>query len=141
MKELPENQVRYLEMLQGIVSRMAFNSFALKGWAVTLAAGILAISATGISKRYVLVALLPVIGFWLLDTYYLMLERQYRALFNFVRTTECQTSFDLNISKIEGKISGEKALGYWFCLWSKTEWTYYLPLGAVVVLLELTHVL
>ena len=34
-----ENKIKHLEIIQGVINRMAGNSFALKGWAVTLVAG------------------------------------------------------------------------------------------------------
>ncbi|WP_373482985.1 hypothetical protein [Acetobacterium sp.] len=41
-----ENKTKHLEMIQSVISRMAGNSFTLKGWAVTLIAGIFALSET-----------------------------------------------------------------------------------------------
>lgn len=38
---MDDHKVSHLEMIQGVINRMAGNSFALKGWAVTLVAGIL----------------------------------------------------------------------------------------------------
>ena len=35
-----DRKMKHLEMIQGVISRMANNSFMLKGWAVTLVAGI-----------------------------------------------------------------------------------------------------
>ena len=40
-----ENKLKHLELIQGIINRMASNSFALKGWAVTLVAGIFALAS------------------------------------------------------------------------------------------------
>ena len=45
-----DNKVNHLEMIQGVISRMASNSFALKGWAVTLVAGIFALSSKDADK-------------------------------------------------------------------------------------------
>lgn len=50
-----DNKVNHLEMIQGVISRMASNSFALKGWAVTLVAGIFALSSKDADKLYFLV--------------------------------------------------------------------------------------
>ena len=33
-----EKKIKHLEMIQGVINRMAGNSFALKGWSVTLIA-------------------------------------------------------------------------------------------------------
>lgn len=32
-----DNKLKHLELIQGVINRMASNSFKLKGWAVTLA--------------------------------------------------------------------------------------------------------
>ena len=58
-----DNKVNHLEMIQGVISRMASNSFALKGWAVTLVAGIFALSSKDADKLYFLVAYIPIIVF------------------------------------------------------------------------------
>ena len=79
-----DNKVNHLEMIQGVISRMASNSFALKGWAVTLVAGIFALSSKDADKLYFLVAYIPIVVFWGLDAYYLLQERLYRALYNSV---------------------------------------------------------
>ena len=47
-----ENKLKHLEMIQGIINRMASNSFALKGWSVTLVAGIFALSSKDAKKLY-----------------------------------------------------------------------------------------
>ena len=65
-------------MIQNIISRMANNSFLLKGWTVTLVAGIFAISSKEADKIYFLIAYIPVFVFWGLDSYYLLQERLYR---------------------------------------------------------------
>lgn len=66
-----EKQVHHLDMIQAIINRMAQNSFALKGWALTLIAGTFALSAKEANHWFLLVALFPAGAFWGLDTYYL----------------------------------------------------------------------
>lgn len=82
---MPENQVKHLELIQGVINRLAGNSFAYKGWAVTLVAAVLALNAKAASVRLILVALLPAIAFWGLDAYYLRQERLFRKLYDGVR--------------------------------------------------------
>ena len=50
------NKITHLEMVQGIINRMASNSFMLKGWAVTLVAGIFALASKDTDKLYILIA-------------------------------------------------------------------------------------
>ena len=76
-----ENKINHLNMIQDVINRMASNSFALKGWSVTLIAGIFVLSSKDNDKLYFLVSYIPVIVFWGLDSYYLLQERLYRALY------------------------------------------------------------
>ena len=62
-----EKKLKHLEMVQGVINRMANNSFMLKGWAVTLVAGIFALSGEATDKLYFLVAYIPIIVFWGLE--------------------------------------------------------------------------
>lgn len=57
------NKITHLEMVQGIINRMASNSFMLKGWAVTLVAGIFALASKDTDKLYFLIAYIPIVVF------------------------------------------------------------------------------
>jgi len=75
----------HLEMIQSVVSRLGQNSFALKGWTVTLVAALLTVSVHGHNPHVALVAALPTALLGLLDAYYLWQERLFRALYDSVR--------------------------------------------------------
>ena len=79
--EANESRIRYLEAIQRVIDRLSNTSFILKGWAVSLVAGLMALAASGTNHGYVLVAYIPTVVFWLLDAYFLMMERQYRKIF------------------------------------------------------------
>lgn len=79
--EINETRIRYLEAIQRVVDRLSNISFILKGWAVSLVAGLMALAASGSNQGFVLIAYIPTVLFWLLDSYFLMMERQYRVLF------------------------------------------------------------
>lgn len=81
-------KLKHLEFIQGIITRMANNSFMLKGWAVTLVAGIFALSSKDSDQLYSIISIIPVIAFWGLDSYYLLQERLYRSLYNKVKDIE-----------------------------------------------------
>ena len=133
-----ENKIRHLEMIQGVINRMASNSFMLKGWAVSLVAGIFALAAKDTDKLYFLVAYIPVIIFWRLDSYYLLQERQYRCLYEKVRlTSEKVIDFSLKVSKDDIGINKNEFLS---CLFSATELWFYLPLAMVCTgIIIITH--
>ena len=52
--EKMEKKLKHLELVQGVISRMANNSFMLKGWAVTLVAGIFVLAGKDTDKLYLL---------------------------------------------------------------------------------------
>ena len=79
-----EQQLKHLDHLQGIINRLAGNSFKLKGWAITLGSALLGLALKGDSStaEIALLAILPTIVFWLLDGYYLSQERGFRTMYN-----------------------------------------------------------
>ena len=77
-----DDKRKHLDLLQGAISRMASNSFLLKGWSVTLATALFGLAAKESKPNLALLALLPILVFWGLDAYYLGYERRFRALFN-----------------------------------------------------------
>ena len=81
-----ESKLKHLEMIQAVINRMANNSFLLKGWSVTLISALLALAAANSDRRFVFVAILPLLMFWLLDAYFLRQERLFRKLYDHVRT-------------------------------------------------------
>lgn len=124
-----DNKIKHLEMIQGIISRMAKNSFALKGWAVTLVAGVFALASKDAEKLFCLIAYAPILIFWGLDSYYLLQERLYRTLFNKVRTLAIdQIDFDMNTKLPEFKSIKNTWIS---CVTSKTEILFYVPLALI----------
>lgn len=123
--------LRYMEMIQGAITRMGTNSFSLKGWTVTLVAAIVTLA-----NSYGSIALVVVIVFWFLDTYYLQLARKYRALYDYIRKSDdSPIDFELNPKKFIERISDRQHLTFWRCLLSKTELWFYVPIAVIVRLL------
>lgn len=124
-----ENKHKHLEFIQGVINRMAGNSFALKGWAVTLIAGIFVLAGKDTDKTYFLVAYIPILVFWVLDSFYLLQERLYRALYNKVRKmNEAEIDFSMNANLEEFRNDKNT---WWNCMFSKTELLFYIPLALV----------
>ena len=124
------NKVEYLEMIQAVVTRMAQNSFALKGWAVTLVTGLSAFSAVNRNRWIIVIAIIPIMLFWFLDSYYLQQERKYRALYdNAVSDSHECNLFDLKPPKANKK---DKTF-FWQSFISRTEAGMYIPLLIVAV--------
>ena len=75
-----------LSILQGVISRMAANSANAKSWCVALVSAITVVVADKGVASYVWISFVPIILLFLLDSYYLGLERLARQQYNdFVR--------------------------------------------------------
>ena len=133
-----ENKIRHLEMIQGVINRMAGNSFALKGWAVTLVAGIFVLAGKDTDKLYFLVAYIPVVVFWWLDAYYLLQERLYRSLYEKVRKTD-EKDIDFSLKATATEFDSKNNC-FCSCLFSKTVFWFYIPLALVCTgIILITH--
>lgn len=122
-----ESRLKHLEFVQGVITRMNSNSFSMKGWMITIVAGFLAIFAAGkeLNEIFLFVAVAPTLLFWLLDTYYLQMEKKYRLLYTDVVNGNAAT-FVMN--------TDEYKVCFFKVLFSKTEWTLYL----VIIILLIT---
>ena len=93
-----EAKLKHLEFIQGIINRLATDSFRLKGWAVVLTSALVVLLARTRHVEIAYVAVLPVVAFWGLDGYFLWQERLFRALYNHVRRRrESDIDFSMDI--------------------------------------------
>ena len=92
-----ERVVKHLEFIQGVVNRLGANAFLLKGWSMTvLVAGAVLMVRLGTDQPLLALTLIvPVIGFWILDGYFLWQERLFRAEYDRVRQQD-ETDFSMN---------------------------------------------
>ena len=93
-----EKKLKHLEFIQGVINRLAANSFHMKGWSVVLVSAILVLLAREGRLDAAPIALAPILVFWGLDGYFLQQERLYRDLYNHVRTLDCaQINFSMDV--------------------------------------------
>ena len=99
-----EQVIKHLEMIQGVVNRLGHDSFLIKGWSMTiLAAAVIFIARNAIQSEWIiLVFLVPVIGFWILDGYFLWQERLFRKVYDDIRKRDT-TDFEMNPMKHANK--------------------------------------
>jgi len=125
------NKIKHLEMIQSIINRMANNSFLLKGWAVILSSALFALSVKDANISFVSVAFFPIIVFWILDGYFLKIEREYRKVYDKVRQLdELNIDFCLNRESFLEKEDMECLIKVIF---SKTLWPFYGIILVVVI--------
>lgn len=95
-----ECKLKHLDLIQGVINRLASNSFSLKNWTVVLVSALFALAAKLPDAKLIPIAFLPASAFWLLDGYFLRQERLYRKLYDRVRKQqEAEIDFSMNTSE------------------------------------------
>jgi predicted histidine transporter YuiF (NhaC family) len=100
-ENIKDFMIKELEIIQGIINRMANNSFLIKWWVIILVIVILLLKG---NKYQTSIAFIPILVFWFLDAYFLRIERLYRRLYNWVKDNRLKTKdflFDLNYKRFE----------------------------------------
>ena len=125
-----EAKLKHLELIQGVIDRMAFNSFRLKEWSVVLVSAILVLTVREGNGEAALIGLVPAVVFWGLDAYFLRQERLYRALYDHVRILE---PHEIDFSMQTDIFTGGK-LTWPSSLFSATILTFYTAVAVVVIM-------
>ena len=125
-----EAKLKHLEFIQNVITRMAHNSFLLKGWIITILAVILGLNKDDMDFKVVLIGIFLTLMFWILDAYFLAQERYFRKRYDEVRIKEPK---DIDFSmKVEAKPTSDTD---WFVVFtSVTLRLYYLSLLGTLVL-------
>ncbi len=93
-----EAKLKHLEFIQGIINRLASDSFRMKGWAVVLVSALVVLLSRTRSVEVAYLVVVPVAAFWGLDGYFLWQERLFRALYDHVRRLkESDIDFSMDI--------------------------------------------
>ena len=129
MKEYSELMIRHLELIQSTISRMASNSFLLKGWTITLIAGMFALASRDASLLFFMITYFPLLIFWCLDSYYLQTERRYRELYRKVLSAK-----SADFSLIPPKPCWSEKTMYIQSFTSKTEMGFYFPTAILILI-------
>ena len=99
-----EKVVEHLKMTQAVINRLGSNSFLVKSWSMTIivAAMVLIAKPDMQNSYFVLALILPVLGFWILDGYFLWQERLFRQVYNEIRV-QSDTDFKMDVLKHRNK--------------------------------------
>jgi len=101
----------HLQIYQNILARMANNSSSVKTWCVTVVSAILVLLIEREEKSGLALAAVPVVLFFVLDVYYLSLEKRFRCSYN--QFVEDLHSNDVNRSvKLFEIVPDQKILKY-----------------------------
>lgn len=119
-------KIKHLEMIQAVISRMAGNSFLLKGWSVILVSALFALAAKDTQILFICLAYFPAFTFWILDGYYLRQERLFRKHYDRVRALDSsEIDFSMDTSCVSGQVDP------WACvMFSRTLFIFH---GTILV--------
>jgi hypothetical protein len=99
---MTEDQRKHLELMQAVITRMAGNSFLIRGWSVTLVSALFALAAKDADRTFVMVSYFPCVMFWCLDAFYLSQERKFRSLYDAIRQRS-ETDFSMDTRAVSRK--------------------------------------
>jgi hypothetical protein len=132
-----EDKIKHLEFIQDAIARMNSNSFQMRAWMLLLVTALLGSFANTGKREFVLLALFPTIVFWILDTYFLQLERKFRGVYEDVAgisdNPKAIKPFAMPINLYEG---GKYA--FWDVFFSKSMFPFY---ALVIVVLTVVYVI
>lgn len=126
-----EKKLKHLEFIQGVISRMGGNLFYLRGWVITLIAGVLVLLTQINNGRLPIIFLVfMTILFWAYDGYFLSFERKYRKLYDKVRVMK-ERDIDFSMSIIDFNRDWDSSM--LACMFSPTLRYFYVPLLCAIL--------
>jgi len=132
-ESLKEYMLKEIELIQNVIKRMAFNSFMIKGWAITLVVVALLLKGTGYQ---IWIAFIPLLVFWFLDAYFLWQERLYRKLYEWVVNNRLKTNeylFDMNAYRFKEEVQSKFRI-----MFSVTLGWFYGSIAILIIIYALT---
>ncbi len=129
---MSEDRNKHLEFVQATITRMAGNSFLIRGWSVTLVAALFALAAKDTNPWFAGIAIFPCLMFWALDAFYLSQERKFRSLYDAVRAKP-ETDFSMDT-----RPAAQSRDGWGHCLISRTVAPFHGVILAVIFFVIIT---
>ncbi len=125
-----------IDLIQSCITRMAHNSFLLKGWAISIIAVVLVLAEKASNPILLsLILLIPLISFWYLDAFFLRTEKMYRKMYEWVldkrKNNDFELLYDLNPHRFIDEVDSTSKV-----MWSKTlRWFYGMPLLTITLII------
>ncbi len=127
----------YLTILQGVISRTASNSASSKTWCIALVSAIVVTTADKAEAEYVWVSMVPIVLFFLLDSYYLGLERTFRKRFNaFIKKLHEGQATVEDVFIIAPAGAGSRLAGTAKAATSVSVWPFYVLLVTMLLIVK-----
>jgi hypothetical protein len=120
-------RLKYLALIQSVVSRMAANQFTTRKWSVALGTALIGWTLTkNVDAKHALLAALPAFCFWIQDAFYLSHEWCFRKIFD----QECGKSADPTSFCLE---CGWKYSDWLVAVFAPAVWLVHLPVIVAAV--------
>lgn len=117
----------HLSTLQNIITRMSNYSQSCKTWAITLITGIIVILFDTTKTDYYYIAYFPMLLFYILDSYYLGLEKAFRTIYTeFIIQVNNKS---IKLIDIEFSIKGRRLKNFCKALISVSTLPFYIIIG------------
>jgi hypothetical protein len=119
-----------IDIIQGIINRMASNSFLIKGWAITIVVATLIFEG---KTDGIWIAFIPLFFFWGLDAFFLRQEKLFRKLYDWVvshRLNSDENLFNMSTFRFEKEVTFSSVL------FSKTLIPFYCGIALSLVVAE-----
>lgn len=134
--EHEEFKRQHLEFVQNVITRMASNSFQIKGFTMVMATLLAGLWGESKNILFLYLVIPATIMCAFVDAYYLQLERKYRKLYsNSVDRLEVKSTlkevYNMDVRSISCR--------YWECLFSKSIAMPYLIILLLIVGVVLVH--
>lgn len=77
--------LKEIDIIQSCINKVEQNSFIIKGWSVSIVAVILTLTPDNLNRQFVSAVLAVItLAFWLLDAFFLRVDRLYRWKYDWV---------------------------------------------------------
>lgn len=130
------NLHKEIDLIQNCISRMARNSFMLKGWAISLLAVVLALTADRLNPLFLFCSIfIPLLCFWYLDGFFLRTEKMYRKMYEWVLKERKEGRMDFQYDLEPGRFKSQVET-HCRVMFSKTLRVFYgIPLFVVLLVI------
>ena len=122
----------HLTIMQGVIQRMAENSRFYKTWCIIIVSAVLVFVVWVEKPDYILIALVPTVLFLFLDTYYLALERGFRASYEIFVEKLHVADKDISSDLYVVETTGSRLSHFLRSLLSPAIWPFYLMLFLII---------
>jgi len=123
---------KHIDIVQSTIARMSNNSFLIKGWCITLVAGLCAIGVSDDRHLVYLLAYVPIVLFGFMDAYYLWIERCFRELYNDIVKADTILKYSMEITQYK------KSCGYLCAFFSWMVLPFYTVLAGVIFIIGMS---